>query len=151
MKFLTARDNESVNEVISDNQQIFHRISSELLKAERQILVAMAWFTDNDLKAILAAKAKSGLDVQVILSDVPDNEKLDFSDMEAYGAKIFTIKGSGYAKMHHKFCVIDEKLSISGSYNWTMNARRNNHENITVSTIATTVQSYYKIFLGIKV
>lgn len=33
--------------------------------------------------------------------------------------------------MHHKFCIIDQKIVITGSYNWTKQAR-NNEENITV-------------------
>lgn len=35
--------------------------------------------------------------------------------------------------MHHKFCVIDRKTVITGSYNWSRKARRND-ENITVVT-----------------
>ncbi|MCE2743625.1 MAG: phospholipase D-like domain-containing protein, partial [Fluviicola sp.] len=35
--------------------------------------------------------------------------------------------------MHHKFCLIDNVISINGSYNYTYNASNNNVENIQVS------------------
>ena len=34
--------------------------------------------------------------------------------------------------MHNKFCVIDNKILINGSYNWTYNAGRINSENILI-------------------
>ena len=34
--------------------------------------------------------------------------------------------------MHDKFCVIDNQVVITGSYNWTTNAEFKNDENITV-------------------
>ena len=34
---------------------------------------------------------------------------------------------------HHKFCVIDSKLLINGSYNWTRQAAVSNQENIVVT------------------
>ena len=35
--------------------------------------------------------------------------------------------------MHHKFCVIDDSLAITGSYNWTYYAETRNVENIVIS------------------
>jgi phosphatidylserine/phosphatidylglycerophosphate/cardiolipin synthase-like enzyme len=32
--------------------------------------------------------------------------------------------------MHHKFAVIDNKVVLTGSFNWTRNAAEDNHENI---------------------
>jgi len=33
--------------------------------------------------------------------------------------------------MHNKFCVIDSKTVVTGSYNWTKKAQ-SNYENITI-------------------
>jgi phosphatidylserine/phosphatidylglycerophosphate/cardiolipin synthase-like enzyme len=32
--------------------------------------------------------------------------------------------------MHHKFAVFDERLVVTGSYNWTNSAEHANYENI---------------------
>ncbi|TAE00475.1 MAG: hypothetical protein EAZ97_05805 [Bacteroidetes bacterium] len=37
--------------------------------------------------------------------------------------------------MHNKFCVIDSDIVLTGSYNWTNQAQRND-ENITVQNAA---------------
>jgi hypothetical protein len=34
--------------------------------------------------------------------------------------------------MHNKFCIIDNKVLINGSYNWTYYAENKNHENILI-------------------
>ena len=36
--------------------------------------------------------------------------------------------------MHYKFCIIDDKVLITGSYNWTTKAELSNKEQITIST-----------------
>lgn len=34
--------------------------------------------------------------------------------------------------MHNKFCIIDNQMVITGSYNWTSNAELRNTENVTI-------------------
>lgn len=34
--------------------------------------------------------------------------------------------------MHNKFCVIDNQIVITGSYNWSDNAEYKNDENISI-------------------
>jgi len=41
-------------------------------------------------------------------------------------------RGSRGGLMHDKFCVIDNQIVITGSYNWTDNAEFKNDENVTV-------------------
>ena len=50
--------------------------------------------------------------------------------------------------MHHKFCVIDKTLLITGSYNWTYNAEISNAENILIlRNEAETVNAFHSEFL----
>ena len=48
--------------------------------------------------------------------------------------------------MHHKFCIIDNTMVLTGSYNWTYYAENRNIENIVVSTNATVVYEFEKEF-----
>lgn len=34
------------------------------------------------------------------------------------------------SKMHHKFAVVDRKVLITGSYNWTLESEETNYENV---------------------
>ena len=43
--------------------------------------------------------------------------------------------------MHHKFCLIDSNIVITGSYNWTYAARKN-RENIIITDQADVVHAY---------
>jgi PLD-like domain len=108
-------------------------ILEQLDAAEKNIFVAVAWFTDKDLYEKLCQKARKGLAVQVVIVDDDINNGSYGIDKQAIakaGGKIYQVSD---ALMHHKFCVIDEYVVISGSYNWTYKAANENIENITVT------------------
>jgi hypothetical protein len=48
--------------------------------------------------------------------------------------------------MHHKFCIIDDEVVITGSYNWTVKARRYNRENILCISDKNIVSLYNEEF-----
>ena len=43
---------------------------------------------------------------------------------------------------HHKFCVIDKKLLITGSYNWRSHGAQTNWENLVVTSNAALVPPF---------
>lgn len=115
---------------------IADRISTELSQAESSIYIAVAWLTNRDLFNILVDKAKSGVTVQLLLSndEINQNSSLDFSRLKI-GNSVAYLVGDGKSDlMHNKFCVIDRRVVITGSYNWSYKAEKNNHENIVITT-----------------
>lgn len=48
--------------------------------------------------------------------------------------------------MHHKFVLIDNKLLINGSFNWTRNAITGNQENVVVTDYPQLVQAFQAEF-----
>ena len=113
-------------------EEIQEKILQEIESAEFVIWVAVAWFTDQTLHDALMTKRKAGVDVKVILNDDEINRKsgLDFQK----GLETKWISPNGYFKniMHHKFCVIDLKKVLHGSYNWT-NKAKFNQENLSAT------------------
>lgn len=107
----------------------------ELNAAEKSIKVAVAWFSDDDLFNLLCKKALSGLSVELILMDdrINQNSGINYSHLEEANGKVWKIKQyrGNQPLMHNKFCIIDSKTIINGSYNWTKKAQRN-QESITV-------------------
>lgn len=137
-------------QVINDNKEIYARIQSELLKAESEVLIATAWFTDEDLFNILLGRLAAGVHIEVIIADNPENEKLNFALLQAKGAQVYKIKGQGYGGMNQKFCVIDKRIALHGSYNWSVNAKKNNQESIISTNHKDTVLSLINAFNDTK-
>lgn len=104
-------------------------IIEELNKAVNIIYVCVAWFTDEELRDVLLAKLHNGVDVRVItyLDGVNKKHGVDFQDIPHIERR-----GARGGIMHRKYCIIDNHVTISGSYNWTDNACEHNDENIEV-------------------
>ncbi len=93
----------------------------------------MAYFTDRDIaNAIIGAKSRN-VNVDIILSSNAQNETVKQMFREANINLHAFNTGDERGMMHHKFCLIDNKISINGSYNYSYNASNNNVENIHVS------------------
>jgi len=109
--------------------------------AKKYIYVAIYSFTlDNIGDALIRAKNR-GIEVKVVI----ERE-------QAY------IKGSEYERllkagvnvrldknpylMHHKFMVIDGKIVVTGSYNWSYSAEERNDENLVVISSPNTAKLY---------
>lgn len=118
-------------------KQVFQNIQKEILHelfhAEKSIKLAVAWFTSDNLFQALLLKQKTGVKVELIINDDDINrnrhDSLDFSLLQNYGGIIHWIPRGRL--MHQKFCIIDERTVINGSYNWTNKAEYNN-ENISI-------------------
>ena len=111
-------------------QDIQSRILNALDSARVSVRLVMAWFTNEILFQKLVEKYKSGVDVQIAIYDDGVNRKhgVDISQLPHKKIK----RGQRGGLMHNKFCVIDNQIVITGSYNWTDNAEFRNDENITV-------------------
>ncbi|MFI2744242.1 phospholipase D-like domain-containing protein [Zhouia sp. PK063] len=127
--------------VINDGLQIFHEIQTELLRASEEILVVSAWFTDEELLHALVVKAKQQVKVRVAVAKNNNNEKISFSELEKAGGEVIWVKPKGYGILHDKYCVIDGKVAIHGSYNWTNNAKKNNKESVIKTNHKETIES----------
>lgn len=137
-------------EVLQNNKEIFARIVKELEGADFEILIASAWFTDDDLFDIVKRKAAQNVNIQLIIADNQENQKLNFEELVTMGASVTRIKSVGYGNMNQKFCVIDKRIALHGSYNWSVNARKNNHESIIVTNHTETVASLITTFNDIN-
>lgn len=105
------------------------KIIEELEKAINTIYVCVAWFTDEELRDILLSKFQDGVDVRVIIYQDGVNKKHGVDFKEITNIKI---RGERGGIMHRKYCIIDNHITISGSYNWTDNACERNDENIEI-------------------
>ena len=138
--------NESYSRVyFSPGNQCRDAIIHHINQAKETMKICLFTISDNEIsRAILSAK-KRGVHVKI----VTDDDKVGDlgSDVASMAKSGIPVKIDGKrGHMHHKFCVIDNSLIITGSYNWTNSAAERNYENILVNTDIKVVNSYIHEF-----
>lgn len=121
-------------------------LTKRVALSQHNIYIAVAWFTNDiifeSLKSALNKKVKVKV---VILNDLINRNEfgLDFGVLTKLGADVrFARSDSG--TMHNKFCIIDNMV-ITGSYNWTYHANKND-ENILITDEESVVDRYREEF-----
>lgn len=120
-------------------------IIQQIDKAKESIDVAMYFFTSGPLAQALVRAEKRGVEVRAYLD--PSQKTGRYSrtnELLAGGAEVKFKDGAGL--MHNKFCVIDSRVLITGSYNWTKAAEEKNDENILVIVDKEVVGAFGKRF-----
>ena len=122
------------------NQDIKPVILEELQKAKSKISVVIAWFNDSDIFNILLEKAQSSdIEIKIIMSEDDKDDRinsiLNFRELLKANDHIYIFKiPKDVVMVHDKYCVIDENVLISGSYNWTFGAQHHNTEHVLLIT-----------------
>jgi phosphatidylserine/phosphatidylglycerophosphate/cardiolipin synthase-like enzyme len=122
----------------------------ELKKARREVLVQAYSFTADPLTFALVDAKKRGVTVDILLDR--SNEVERYSDL-----KIFLEHGlaplvdAGHAIAHNKVMIIDQKVLVTGSYNFTKQAEEENAENLLIlKGHPELIQAYRQNFLAHK-
>jgi phosphatidylserine/phosphatidylglycerophosphate/cardiolipin synthase-like enzyme len=121
------------------NDNLQERIVQELHISHRIIRIAMYTFTSRIIADQLEALRKKGIVVKLLVDRGQLNSIASMTakcrQLSHAGAEVRTIDISHSQRgpfFHHKYCVVDEAVLITGSHNWTIQGDRENHENILV-------------------
>lgn len=93
--------------------------------------MAVCWFSHKDIFDTLFTRLRAGVRTELLLEYDTQNiceGRLDFQRFIKAGGQLWARREAGL--MHHKFALIDERLLLTGSFNWTYNS---NAENLVVS------------------
>ena len=112
-----------------DNPQ--KEIIKNINQAEAFINIAMYIFTDREIALPLVKAHERGVKVRLYL----DKEQVEYKYSQSRflvqkGIKT-RISTNNYI-MHNKFAIIDNRILLTGSYNWTFSANHRNDENLMV-------------------
>ena len=124
-------------------------ILENINNAKDEIIIAVAWFTHRDLFSAIMMSLEREVDVSILLiRDIINCNVygLDFNQFIAKGGKLCFVD-SRKVLMHNKFCLIDRRTVITGSYNWTYSAEHRNAENVLVTDYSVVCVAYMKHFL----
>jgi phosphatidylserine/phosphatidylglycerophosphate/cardiolipin synthase-like enzyme len=88
-------------------------------------------YTSDEIADAMIAQKEAGLVVQGVFDRQSANGTgAEFQKLRASGIDVL-IDGNCYI-LHHKTIIIDERIVITGSYNFTGSAERNNDENLVI-------------------
>lgn len=138
------------------DEKIEDVIIKNIREAKKELYVAVAWFTSKTLMEELSRLKRRGVNIKLIISDQENNFRNN-NEIKLMNAcsemKMVSVPKSGNRKynnlMHNKYCIIDNKKVIDGSYNWSNNAKYN-LEHVVVIESRTVAKMYkdnfYKIY-----
>lgn len=119
--------------------------------AQTSIHILIYSLTEDSITQSLIDAKKRGVDVKIIVDDTQYNNKnmkIKIDALEKVGIPVVIMKVAGYGVMHNKIAIIDGTVIITGSFNYTKNANKNNKENIIViidktGDLATKYEEYF--------
>lgn len=125
----------------SPGNEIKEEIKKLLNGATQSVDLCIFTITDHELASRIIAAHKRGCKVRLITDDekTEDNGS-EFRLLKKMGIPI-RIDHSSY-HMHNKFGIIDKKIAITGSFNWTYTATKHNQENLMATSKYEIVKQY---------
>jgi phosphatidylserine/phosphatidylglycerophosphate/cardiolipin synthase-like enzyme len=131
---------------------IENRIATEIGGAASEIVIAMYQFTSPTITSAVVAAEGRGVKVWVLtdLGEASTN-KATLDALKAAGAyeKAMNMGSGSFApEFHDKYCVIDGKTVITGSFNWNINQDQNGYENVVVLHDGTLAKTFVEDFLN---
>jgi phosphatidylserine/phosphatidylglycerophosphate/cardiolipin synthase-like enzyme len=121
------------------------RIGQLFARARGRVDVAVFTITDDRITEAILEAHRRGVAIRVLT----DNEKAfdlgsDIERLSAAGVAVLVDQTPFH--LHHKFAIFDGSLLLTGSYNWTRGAARDNQENFLITPDARLVGAYARAF-----
>jgi len=140
-----VHDNYIIEDYFLPHDSTINRVIDLIYQAKYSILVAAFSLTSDDIADALVYAYNNQVNVKVVIESRNKNGLgSDFTYLQDEGIEIYedTNKGS----MHHKFIVIDEKVVITGSPNFSNNGFNKNSENMLIIYNSDISSSYCEEF-----
>jgi len=131
----------------SPNGGIRDRLLRAINLTRATIDLAIFDFTSGEMAGALLAARERGVVIRVVAdARQAQGKHSEIPLLLDRGVKVRLVRGNGRGVMHHKFVIFDEKLLVTGSYNWTDSADRFNHENAIFVDNSAVIRRYQVYF-----
>jgi phosphatidylserine/phosphatidylglycerophosphate/cardiolipin synthase-like enzyme len=129
----------------SPQDRVAQHVLDRIASARRSIRFMAFSFTSAAVADAMVAQANAGRSVQgVIESQNAGGSGSVFGRLSQAGVEVLE-DGNCYI-MHHKTIVIDERTVITGSYNFTNSAEKDNDENLVIVDDPNLARTYLEEF-----
>ncbi len=109
------------------------RVVEEIGRAQQSIEMQAYSFTSQPITEALIAAHHRGVKVTIVLDEKANDDPKEHSEApEVFADKIPTYLDARHSIAHNKIILIDGRTIITGSFNFTKQAERNNAENLLV-------------------
>ena len=113
-------------------EQIKDKISESITNAKSEILIAMYNFSYKKFAKDLVDASKNGVKITVFLDAKKVKEDSEIFDyLKKNDIKVVLMKD----KMHLKLALIDSKIAIFGSTNWTKESFEEKHQYVNIENM----------------
>jgi phosphatidylserine/phosphatidylglycerophosphate/cardiolipin synthase-like enzyme len=125
-------DGTQVDTYFSPDDHVLTAVYDLLSGANESIYFLAYSFTSNELGDIIRQKADTGLEVKGVMDEeqIASNTGTEFDPFRQAGVDVLIDGNDGL--MHHKVFIVDEKIVVLGSYNFSKSAEERNDENIII-------------------
>jgi len=151
LAFQIKLDNRDINECLFfgagdyDDKMDLQRFINYLGSGMKTLDICIFTVSNDKIADTIMDEHKDGVQVRVITdNDTKLNKGSDVFKFVQAGIPVREDKDDGH--MHNKFAIIDGKLLINGSFNWTYQATSKNFENVMVTNNASLVAQFQEYF-----
>jgi phosphatidylserine/phosphatidylglycerophosphate/cardiolipin synthase-like enzyme len=134
---------ETVEVYFSPDDHVADRIVELLVSAHESIYFMAYNFTSDDIGNAIRQQAQAGLNVVGLMDEdqVKSSQGSEYDAFMQAGLNV-RVDGNPEGLMHHKVIIIDEKIVITGSYNFTASAEEDNDENVVILFSPAAAETY---------
>lgn len=127
------------------SEDSFDRVIQVLKSAKQSLDICVFTITDDRIAEVLLRHQQAGLQIRVI----SDDEKAadlgsDVIDLARQGIRVRFDDSPDH--MHHKFAILDNRLLLTGSFNWTRSASLRNQENLIITDQPSLLSAFQQEF-----
>jgi len=111
-------------------EDINYYIRTALLSSKSSVKICVAWINGTIYNSIFQELNSRGVNIEIIYNNDFINARTPIIPLN--NISLYPVKARlRHALMNDKFCIIDNEILITGSFNWSINAR-NSFENIVI-------------------
>jgi len=144
-QIVTINDSRIVVVFTSEDPALENAIVPIVNSATRSIRFLTFSFTDFPLADAMSQRWKAGVDVAGVFEKV--GSETEASELRTLMCRSVPVKQDGNSGfLHHKVIVVDERIVITGSMNYSTNAEESNDENVIIIDNADIARLYLQEF-----
>jgi phosphatidylserine/phosphatidylglycerophosphate/cardiolipin synthase-like enzyme len=136
-------DGVQVENYFSPEDEVMAKLAKYVEGAKKSVHSMIFTFTHDTLSSAMIARAKAGVQVQVVIENRGASQG---AMVDLYCAKLPVKTDGNKYTLHHKVIIIDGETVITGSYNFTKSADDINDDNILVIHSPAVAALYEKEF-----